>query len=194
MYDFSEVLINEYSAAQENSSVLAEKWYIGDPTRERVWYSDSISQFRNFLINLPNTDLKGIRICVAPDAYLAARASDLGHFQILDFMQYGIYDAYEDDDIPDIGSSSRFEMASCGIPKAEDFSLDNFEVQRYEFEDEVKDRLVADCGTFEVLLYQFKTDKVPDYVSEYKNAKVLESSEIWRVIKPLTKRLYVKCF
>ena len=248
MKNFTEALIKEYMPSE---AALTEKWYTGDNVAfERLWHSDSISQFRAFLQNAGQSGIRGLRLSIAPDCYLAARASDLNHDGIVDLAN-SLY-------LTDLRQKD-FEWSTVGYPKADDFEIDNFEnmddleadedtedsddlefsstempeedfEDENENEDEISDerrfndyytdqlraadtsydykdfrsvfqedattnihgRLVANCGTFEVDLYNFKSDKIPESLKaeRAKYAKTLESSETWNVLKPLCKNLY----
>lgn len=247
MKNFTEALIEEYIS----SDILTEKWYVGDDFAfERLWHSDSISQFRAFLQNAGQSGIRGLRLSIAPDCYLAARASDLNHDGIVDLAN-SLY-------LTDL-SQRDFEWSTVGYPKAEDFDIDNFEgmddletdedandlefssmevsedylEDEDETEDEISDEqrfndyytdhlraadtsydykdikdfrsvvqedftsdirgcMIANCGTFEVSLYNFKSEQVAETLKSEraKHAKTLESSETWKVLKPLCKNLY----
>jgi hypothetical protein len=248
MKNFTEALIKEYISSD---TTLTEKWYAGDNVAfERLWHSDSISQFRSFLQNAGQSGIRGLRLSIAPDCYLAARASDLNHDGIV-YLANSLY-------LTDLRQKD-FEWSTVGYPKVDDFEIDNFEgmddleadedaeysddlevssievpeedlEDEDETEDEISDeqrfndyyadqlraadtsydykdfrsifqedatsdirgRLVANCGTFEVSLYNFKSEQVPESLKaeRAKYAKTLESSETWEVLKPLCKKLY----
>jgi hypothetical protein len=248
MKNFTEALIKEYTSSD---TALTEKWYTGDNFAfERLWYSDSISQFRAFLQNAGQSGIRGLRLSIAPDCYLAARASDLNHDGIV-ALANSLY-------LTDLRQRD-FEWSTVGYPKVDDFEIDNFEgmddlgadedaeysddlevssievpeedlEDEDETEDEISDeqrfndyyadqlraadtsydykdfrsifqedatsdirgRLVANCGTFEVSLYNFKSEQVPESLKaeRAKYAKTLESSETWEVLKTLCKKLY----
>ena len=251
MKNFTEALIKEYIPTNDT---LNEKWYTGDSLAfERLWYSDSISQFRAFLQNAGQSGIRGLRLSIAPDCYLAARASDLNHDGIV-ALANSLY-------LTDLCQKD-FEWSTVGYPKVDNFDIDNFEglddleadedatysddlefssieVPEEDLEDEdenedeisdeqrfndyytdqlraadtsydyknikdfrsvfqenatssIRGRLIANCGTFEVSLYNFKSDQVPESLKSEraKYAQVLESSETWKAIKPLCKKLY----
>ena len=174
-----------------NQNKLSEKWTAFDTERGpvKLWHSSSAPEFRAFLLNASSAGIKGLRICIANDLYLAARASELNHEDIIGTAEdnYLFIDAKE------------FECASCGFSKISDFDNDNYERKdatgnkrsafaKLEAEDlaeyaklagkpiidpktkEVlwthdgkQHSLVADCGTFEVSLYLFYSEQFPQF-------------------------------
>lgn len=178
---------------------LNEKWQDVPGYNGRLWFSDSAVKFKNFMQNLPATGLKGIRLCVAPNFYLAAGAEHYNH----DTMEMGAEDGLYLD-VP------RCERTTCGIPKCTDFELGNFEIQslkqyamdypedtemamylNYDADKDYQGMLIADYGTFELSLYAFKSRTCPEYVPNYSRATYFEDSETYRVLKPMLKRLYI---
>jgi len=142
----------------EKLSKLNEKWYTGeDPSYEKIWYSDSIYEFRNFIQNVVNEGkIKGLRLCISNGHYLAARASDLNH----DVMREVLY---ETTGIRMTWKDS--EGSIIGIPKAENFESDNYEIPDlleddpdYDIYKEYSGKVIADCGNFEVYLIRRKSE------------------------------------
>jgi hypothetical protein len=218
---------NMWELPRQSREPLNEKWETFDlgwgPVK--LWYSDSVSEFRAFLRNVGNTGIRGLRLCIADGLYLAARASDLNHDNMLEAAEENY-----------IGTGNEpFEMLTCGFPKADDFEVDNFEVTeadeddlafyaemnatdkaRYDsyagnpvldpktaevlwIHDGKRHRLIADCGTFEVDLYNFYSKQFPEFkygdsdnTNEFCREKaVFENSESYFAIKPLIKKLYM---
>lgn len=187
MQDLFKDLIKEYSV-EADKKPLMEKWYTGDnPEWERIWYSDSSSEFRAFLRNISTTPIKGLRLCVAPDIYLAAKALDLNHDGMIELAKF-LY-------LIEPTSVNSLEFSTCGFPKAIDFKLDNFEIAMLkddgiEVNMEGKPCLIADCGNFEVALYAFKSAQYPEYNKTF-NFQVFENSETYNVLKPFIKKIYM---
>jgi hypothetical protein len=213
MQDFSEALIEAYQ-------ILSEKWETFDagwgPTK--LWHSNSASEFRAFLQNASSAGIKGLRLSIGSDIYLAARASDLNHDNIVNIAQ----DAY-------LTTERAFEWSICGYPKVRDFEEDNYENNKLDAEDlafytsetdaryasytdeDVYDpetgellwihdgkrhTLVADCGSFEVSLYNFYSQQFPqfrygDSLQTKYEKKLFEASQTYSALKPLIKRLYM---
>ena len=190
MQDFSDSLINEYDLL--NKDTLCEKWYTVENHHSRLWFSDSIFEFRSFLKNISNTNIKGLRLCIAPNNYLAASASSFNHDMMIDAAR-SLYL---------IDKTISFEKLVCGCPTYAHFDSVNYgyDIEEGESIEELKEYtegdytglLCADCGTVEILLYNYTSSKFPDYVNPWdSSAKSLESSEIWKVIQPICKNLYI---
>ena len=186
MKNFSDALVEEYS------NILTEKWYSVENHRSRLWFSDSISEFRSFLKNISNTSIRGLRLCVAPNCYIAANADSFNH----DMMVNSAKALYLFDGKP------YFEKLVCGCPTYAHFDSVNYgyDIEEDESMEEIKEYtegdytglLCADCGTVEILLYNYTSDKFKDYTNPWDdNPARLESSEIWKVIQPLCKNLYI---
>lgn len=190
----------DFMSLYEELSQLNEKWYSLEGYNERLWYSDSEFSFRDFMRNISTSGLKGVRLIIAPDFYLAANAEGFDHFTmcLLAKEELGI-------EAPD-----DVESTTCGIPKCTDFELANYEIKglkqaamedpddeslqkylNYDAEKDYKGNLIADYGTFELDLYQFNSKSYPSYKSKNINAKYFEDSEIYRVLKPMLKRIYI---
>jgi hypothetical protein len=214
-------LIRETLREELNKTKLNEKWetFDGGWGPVKLWYSDSVSEFRAFLKNAASAGIKGLRLFITKDVYLAARASELNHDMIMDIAS----DNYIVDDI------NQYEAATCGFPKVADFDNDNFEMQdeesREDFDrfmdarysklagktmldprtgevlwvhDGKPHTLIADCGTFEVSLYSYYSRQFPEFKygdddlsGLYHEYKLFETSDLYFVLKPLIKRLYM---
>lgn len=219
-------LIREMLREELNKTKLNEKWETVDADwgPVKLWYSDSASEFRSFLQNVASTGIKGLRLSIADGKYLAARASDLNHDQIVEVA--------EDNYI--IDGDESFEWSTCGFPKLIDFESDNFEGEDYDEDDlswieadkareadklaslvgkeyDIVDSatgevhtftydgkphvLVADCGTFEVELYNFYSKEFPAFKNgdgRYnKTFQLFETSATYFALKPLIKKLYM---
>ena len=192
----------EFMELYEELGKLNEKWYNVEGYGTRVWFSDSAIEFKNFMKNIGSSGLKGARLTVAPGFYLVGMAEDFNHEAMLDIAEHEL--ALEPP------PSYKIEQATCGIPKCTDFELGNFEVEErrqfaidfpddeeaeeflnYDAEQDYKNRLVADYGTFELTLYWFKSRAFPDHLAERQYATYFEDSEIYRVLKPMLKRIYI---
>ena len=190
----------DFMSLYEELSQLNEKWYSLEGCNERLWYSDSEFSFRDFMRNISTSGLKGVRLIIAQDFYLAANAEGFDHFTmcLLAEEELGIK-------VP-----TDVESTTCGIPKCTDFELANYEIKdlkqaamedpddeslqkylNYDAEKDYKGNLIADYGTFELDLYQFNSKSYPSYKSKNINAKYFEDSEIYRVLKPMLKRIYI---
>jgi hypothetical protein len=210
----------------ESDKALTEKWetFDSDWGPEKLWHSTSVSEFRAFLQNAASAGIKGLRLSIADGIYLAARASDLNHNNIVDLAA----DNYLIDGTED------FEWSTCGFPKLADFNNDNFEGKDWDEDDlawsaemdasedaeyaAMKDQeydvidpetgecktfirdgkkhmLVADCGTFEVALYNFYSREHLAYKDgdggHKTNFRLFETSETYFALKPLIKKLYM---
>ena len=204
---YSKFIVEIYSMIEtdfmklyEKLSKLDERWHHLEEYYGRLWYSDSEVHFRNFMKNLPNTGMKGVRLIVAPGFYLAANAMELQHAS----MEY----AAEEELFLNIPTST--EWITCGIPKCTDYDLGNFEIDElrqtaeenpddefyakylnYDSEKEHAGALIADYGIFELHLYNFISRTCPEYVSKYNRTEYFEDSETYRVLKPMLKRIYI---
>ncbi len=210
----------------EQDKPLNEKWETLDSDwgPEKLWHSTSVSEFRAFLQNAASAGIKGLRLSIADGIYLAARASDLDHDNIVNIAA----DNYLIDGTED------FEWSTCGFPELVDFNNDNFEGKDWDEDDLawaeesaaeeeaeyaalagkeydiidpetgeyhtfVRDgkqhMLVADCGTFEVALYNFYSREHLAYKNgdggARTNFQLFETSETYFALKPLIKRLYM---
>lgn len=178
---------------------LNEKWYNIAAYGDRLWFSDSAVTFKNFMQSISSSGLKGIRLCIAPDFYLVASAEDYNHDLMISTAEEELYL-----DIPDT------EDTTCGIPKCTDFELGNFEINElkqaaeenpddetfadylnYDAEKDYQGALIADYGTFELNLYNFKSKTCPEYTPRHEYTTYFEDSETYRVLKPLLKRIYI---
>ncbi len=189
MKDFSSALIDDYNQQ------LVEKWETFDTKYgpKKLWYSDSVSEVRAFLSNAAANGIQGLRLCISSsyfgDLYLAARASDLDHGDMIEVAEKN-YLMTETD--------RRYECSTCGFPKIANFDFDNFELSQLSagsqaslndwhaeeakeyanyagktvldhwgeplwVHDGKKHMLVADCGSFEVALYGFFSEQFPEF-------------------------------
>jgi hypothetical protein len=191
----------DFMKLYEELSNLNEKWYDdAEIWGGRLWFSDSAIEFKNFMRNLSSSGIKGVRLCIAPDYYLAANAEDFQHDTMIEAARDALY----------IPAPNNIEYTTCGIPRCTDFELGNLEIERYkqyaldDSDDEALTKylnydaakdyigtLVADYGTFELSLYNFKSKACPEYVSDREHAAYFEDSETYRVLKPLLKRIYI---
>jgi hypothetical protein len=205
---------------------LNEKWetFDSDYGPAKIWHSTSASEFRSFLRNAPSMGIKGLRLIIGDGIYLAARASDFNHENIVDIAT----DNYL------IDNNDKLEWLTCGFPKCSDFDEDNFECngssemdpdfsaewdaqveaeyaavkgQKYtvidpetgEAKEFVRDGkrhiLIADCGTFEVELYNFYSKEFLAYKNgdggRKTNFQLFETSNTYFALKPLIKKLYM---
>jgi hypothetical protein len=215
MKDFSEALIEEYQP-------IIEKWEAFDAGwgPVKLWHSDSVSQFRSFLQNAAAAGIKGLRLSIADGAYLAARASELNHDNIVNIANEEFL----------ITGNEDWEWSTCGFPKLADYDFDNFENHLDDDDDFFADyyaqrdaeyasfagtpvldsdtgellwhhdgkrhQLVADCGNFEVALYNFYSQQFPefkygDHLEIRRNLDLFETSATGKALKPLIKRLYM---
>ncbi len=186
-----------------NKLDLTEKWYRSESKHfhGNLWYSESPIQFLNFLRNLPNTNLKGVRLVVAPDLYLAANAEELNHYMMCSIAKEELF----------LEVPAEVENTTCGVPKCTDFELANFEIEElkqmylddpsgfedlskyanYDAKKEYQGYLIADYGIFELNISLFKSKAYPEYKSHNSNATFFEDSETYKVLKPLFKRIYI---
>lgn len=193
------MLETDFMKLYEQLGTLNEKWHDIEVYGDRLWFSDSAVEFKNFMRNLSTSSLKGVRLCVAPDFYLVANAEDYSHNVMETTAEEELY--------LEVPSTEKF---TCGIPKCTDFELGNFELRElqqdaienpdddfykkyidYDVEKDYQGMLVADYGTFELSLYNFNSKEYPEFKSEYKYATYFEDSETYRVLKPLLKRIYI---
>jgi hypothetical protein len=152
--------------------------------------------------NLPASGLKAVRLVVAPDFYLVANAEDMQHGTMCDCAAYDL-----DLELP---SDAEIEYSACGVPKCTDFEMGNLENEylrqaalenpddeelqqylNYDIESDYKGTLVADCGDFELDLYYYKSKAYPSCNPDVIDSIYFEDSELYRVLKPLIKRIYV---
>ena len=185
----------------DNKNKLHEKWYDIDLWDRRIWYSDSPIEFKNFMANIHNTGLKGVRLCIAPGFYLVANAMDFNHDTMLEIAKEELY----------LETPASVEMFTCGIPKCVDFDAVNFEIKdlaraaednpddsfydiyrNYDANKQYQGNLIANYGTFELDLDQFKTKAIPEYKPKNGLKNIyFEDSETYAVLKPLFKKVYI---
>ena len=191
---------SNFMKVYDELSMLNEKWYASKEYWGRIWFSDSAVQFKNFMMNLSTSGMKGVRLAIAPDFYLVANAADFNHDMMIEVAKEEFYL-----DVPEIQ-----EFTTCGVPKCTDFELENYETTelRQEAEDNPEDEelakyldydpgndyqgmLIADYGTFEIALYNFIAKACPEYVSKNNKTSYFEDTETYKVLKPLLKRIYI---
>jgi hypothetical protein len=218
MKDFTNALIEEYLTRNTD---LTEKWEVFDTHwgPAKIWYSDSVSEFRSFLQNAGNTGIKGLRLMVKDGFYAAANAAELIHDNILDIAK--------DNYLITSGRRADFEWSSCGYPNMEacynaniensfaeeedsDYDFDiNREYLAYEGQDIISEDgeylwtsdgkrhvLHADCGNFEISLWTFYSQQFPEFrcgcnPTNPREYPCFEDSELYFVLKPLIKKLYM---
>lgn len=187
MHDIFKDFLEDYSEK------LIEKWETfdtawGNPVK--LWHSTSVSEFRSFLQNALSSGIKGLRLIIADGIYLAARASDLSHDNIMEIAAANYL----------LNIPINSEWSTAGFPKLTDFDFDNFENELededldFSIEDITSHMLVADCGTFEVALYNFYSSEFiarSNDEESFKNLQLFETSETYKALKPLIKRLYM---
>jgi hypothetical protein len=216
MEDFSEALIEDYD--------LYEKWEILDarwgPTK--LWHSNSVFELRTFLQNVHTTGVKGLRFSFNDGLYLVANGMDLTHDNMVQLAK----DAYIADKndkfewstagIPNHEAFSEDNVENTYFADEDGEWLDEY---NDEFADEytlakgsaVIDQetgeviwvhdgkhhvLIADCGTFEVSLYNFYSKQFPefkygDYPKYYSVKRLFEDSVTYKALQPLIKKLYM---
>ena len=191
---------------------------------EKLWHSTSISEFRAFLQNAASAGIKGLRLSIADGIYLAARASDLDHDGIVDiatdnylidgtedfewstcgFPKLEDFDIdnfegkdWDEEDLAWMAEGEAEEDAKYAAMKDQEYVIIDPETgERHTFiRDGKRHMLVADCGTFEVALYNFYSR---DYLAYQQgdggiktNFLLFETSATYRALKPLIKRLYM---
>jgi len=167
----------EFLKLYEELSKLNEKWYTGEYPDDKVWYSTSVYEFRNFIQNIVNEGkIKGLRLWISSGHYLVARAADLDHSRMRDIL-------YE---ITGIDMPGECRGLIIGIPKIEDFEFDNFEIPDlleddpdYDIYAEYCNKVIMDCGDFEVYLVGCKNE------TEYKGTAIEEA------FRPFIKGYYI---
>jgi hypothetical protein len=87
-------------------------------------------------------------------------------------------------------------MFTCGFPKCADFSANDIDHLLPGYKPFTYETLIADCGGFEVDLYAFESTQFPEFVNTaaqnyFGKATALETSETYRVLKPLIKDIRV---
>lgn len=191
---------------------------------EKLWYSTSVSEFRAFLRNAASAGIKGLRLSIANGIYLAARASDLNHDTIVDiatdnYLIDGTEDFewsicgfpkisdfendnfegkdWDEDDLAWSAEMDAGEDAEYAAMKGQEYDVidpDTGEAKTF-VRDGKQHTLVADCGTFEVALYNFYSKEHLAYKNGDGGSKtsfrLFETSETYFALKPLIKKLYM---
>ena len=191
---------------------------------EKLWHSTSVSEFRAFLQNAASAGIKGLRLSIADGIYLAARASDLNHDMIVDlaadnylidgtetfewstcgFPKIADFENdnfegkdWDEDDLVWIAEMDATEEAKYAAIKGQEYDIIDPETgERKTFvRDGKKHMLVADCGTFEVALYNFYSREHLAYKDgdggHKTNFQLFETSDTYFALKPLIKKLYM---
>lgn len=219
LYDFTNALIKEYlicgSSLTEKWEVFDANW---GPVK--LWHSDSVSEFRSFLQNAGNTGIKGLRLMVKDGFYAAANAAELIHDNMLDIAKdnYLIISGRRADF--EWSSCGYPNMKACdeanienSFSEEEDFDYDfdrDREYLDYKGQDVVNPEdgeyfwtsdgkyhaLRADCGNFEVSLWAFYSKQFPEFrygcdPTHPREYRCFEDSELYFVLKPLIKKLYM---
>lgn len=191
---------------------------------EKLWHSTSVSEFRAFLQNVASAGIKGLRLSIADGIYLAARASDLNHDTIVDiaadnYLIDGAEDFewstcgfpkladfnndnfegndWDEDDLAWKAEMNAGEAAEYAAMKGQEYDI--IDPETGDSQTFVRDgkphTLVADCGTFEVALYNFYSREHLAYKDgdggSKTNFRLFETSETYFALKPLIKRLYM---
>ena len=206
---------------------LNEKWetfdYFG---LTKLWHSNSVSEFRAFLGNAANAGIKGLRLSITDGLYLAARASDLTHDGIVEVAKENYIttndrksfewstcgfpklsdfdiDNLEGKDIDEEGLAFQAETRSASRAKYDSYKdcpvIDPITCEILWLHDGKPHQLVADCGTFEVALYNFYSEQFPEFKygdtdnlsGHWHEKRLFEASETYFALKPLIKKLYM---
>jgi hypothetical protein len=192
---------------------------------EKLWHSTSVSEFRAFLQNAASAGIKGLRLSIADGIYLAARASDIDHDTIVDIAtdnylidgteefewstcgfpkiadfendNFEGKDWDEDDLAAWKAEMDASEAADYAAVKGKEYDIivpETGEVKTF-VRDGKQHTLVADCGTFEVELYNFYSREHIAYKNgdgvAWRELQLFETSETYFALKPLIKRLYM---
>ena len=191
---------------------------------EKLWHSTSVSEFRAFLQNAASAGIKGLRLSIADGIYLAARASDLNHDMIVDlaadnylidgpmdfewstcgFPKLADFDNdnfegkdYDEEDLEWTSEYEKQEAAKYAAIAGQEYDVIDQETgESHTFVRDGKPHmLVADCGTFEVALYNFYSKEFLAYKNGdggiKTNFQLFENSDTYFALKPLIKKLYM---
>ena len=191
---------------------------------EKLWHSTSVSEFRAFLQNAANAGIKGLRLSIADGIYLAARASDLNHDMIVDLATDNyLVDGFEDfewstcgfpkladfnndnfegkdwdeDDLAWSKDYDKQQAAEYAAIAGQEYNVIDQETgETHTFVRDGKSHtLVADCGSFEVALYNFYSREHLAYQNGdglgKSNLRLFETSATYFALKPLIKKLYM---
>lgn len=191
---------------------------------EKLWHSTSVSEFRAFLQNAASAGIKGLRLSIGDGIYLAARASDLNHDTIVDiaidnylidgteefewstcgFPELADFDNdnfegkdWDEDDLAwsaEMDASRDAEYTALAGKEYQVLTPETGEWHTF-VRDGKRHMLVADCGTFEVALYNFYSSEHIAYKNgdggARTNFQLFETSNTYFALKPLIKRLYM---
>ena len=219
LHDFTNALIDEYLTNSSNLNEKWEV-FDSEYGPVKIWYSDSASEFRSFLQNAGKTGIKGLRLMVKGGFYAAANAADLTHDDILYIAKnnYLITSTNRKDfewsacGYPNMEAFYNANIENRFADEDTDFDGD-FDIKReyleYAGQDIISEygeylwtsdgkyhALQADCGNFEVSLWMFYSQQFPEFRCgcnpnnplEY---RCFEDSELYFVLKPLIKKLYM---
>ena len=190
----------------------------------KLWHSTSVSEFRSFLQNAANAGIKGLRLSIADGIYLASRASDLNHDMIVDlatdnylidgtenfewstcgFPKADDFETdnfegndWDEEDLAWISADQAQEAAKYAELIGKEYNVIDPETgESHTFvRDGKPHRLIADCGNFEVDLYNFYSREHLAYKNgdggSKTNFKLFETSATYFALKPLIKKLYI---
>lgn len=220
MKDFTNALIEEYLICNTNLTekweVFDTSW---GPAK--IWYSTSTSEFRSFLQNAGNAGIKGLRLMVKDGFYAAANAAELVHDNILEIAKdnYLITSARRADfewsscGYPDMEACYNANIENSFAEEDEEFDNFDYDIDReyleYEGQDIIGEDgeyfwtsdgkyhvLQADCGNFEISLWMFYSKQFPEFrygcnPNYPREHRCFENSELYFVLKPLIKKLYM---
>ena len=191
---------------------------------EKLWHSTSVSEFRAFLQNAASAGIKGLRLSISDGIYLAARASDLNHDTIVDiatdnylidgterfewstcgFPKVDDFESdnfegkdWDEEDLAWISADQAQEAAKYAELNGKEYEIIDPETGEHHtfIRDGKQHRLIADCGNFEVDLYNFYSREHLAYKNGdggiKTNFQLFETSETYFALKPLIKRLYI---
>lgn len=221
---FEEFKLWENLWESDNKLIEKWETFDADWGPEKLWYSTSVSEFRAFLQNAASAGIKGLRLSIADGIYLAARASDLNHDMIVDiatdnylidgserfewstcgFPKFSDFenDNFEgkdkdEEDLEWISEYEKQESAKYAAIAGQEYDVIDPETgESYTFVRDGKSHmLVADCGTFEVALYNFYSKEFLAYKNGdggiKTNFQLFETSDTYFALKPLIKKLYM---
>ena len=191
---------------------------------EKLWHSTSVSEFRAFLQNAASAGIKGLRLSIADGIYLAARASDLNHDMIVDlaadnylidgtenfewstcgFPKFSDFEIdnfegkdMDEDDLEWTSEYEKQEAAKYAAITGQEYDVIDQETgESHTFvRDGKPHKLIADCGNFEVDLYNFYSREYLAYKNgdglSKSNLSLFETSATYFALKPLIKKLYI---
>ena len=221
---FEEFKLWENLWESDNKLIEKWETFDADWGPEKLWHSTSVSEFRAFLQNAANAGIKGLRLSIADGIYLAARASDLNHDMIVDlaaenylidgterfewstcgFPKLADFDNdnfegkdYDEEDLEWTSEYEKQEAAKYAAIAGQEYDVIDQETgESHTFVRDGKPHmLVADCGTFEVAIYNFYSKEFLAYKNGdggiKTNFQLFETSDTYFALKPLIKKLYM---